>query len=381
MLVTVNRRKTKTSKQNTAKTDLEFWTKLTTSFSRRSKNIRSFCVFMASSSFSSGFCPLRLPGVDVLVASWIRASIMCCCSDELLCGVMAPDTTGSCCVCTMTGGGISPIWMRWTRAATSEPRRELISSEPRTEKASSSSAAALTLALSSGRSDSFSSRALNVVPDVMLLPSRLGGFVPSSELESAFCETSSDEVGVRLAVEEESVWVNPSAASNAMSFKTRPGVSGTADVILSSVRFFANASCFSSSDGDTSTFGLFASIDCTVVSGSCSFSILSAEGDVFLGFCRFGWAAPSEGEVLETFIKLSLRGLEPSTMALAPRTAGAGRSFFDAEAATCSEAEAHRVSLGYNAAMEPRDQGKASDEGEGRDIPWRTTSFPSQPPC
>lgn len=68
--------------------------------------------------------------------------------------------------------------------------RELGSSGPRNEKASSSSAAAaLTLALSSGRRDSFSSRA-KVVPEVMLLPSRLGGLVPSSELESARCDSS-----------------------------------------------------------------------------------------------------------------------------------------------------------------------------------------------
>lgn len=65
--------------------------------------------------------------------------------------------------------------------------------EPRMEKASSSSAAAFTLALSSGRNDSFSSKA-KVVPEVMLLPSRLGGFVPKSELESARSDVSSEGV-------------------------------------------------------------------------------------------------------------------------------------------------------------------------------------------
>jgi len=75
----------------------------------------------------------------------------------------------------------------------SEPIRELAKKDPRTEKESSSSAAALTLALSSGRSDSFSSKA-NVVPEVMLFPSRLGGLVPRSELESALCELSSEGV-------------------------------------------------------------------------------------------------------------------------------------------------------------------------------------------
>ena len=61
------------------------------------------------------------------------------------------------------------------------------------EKASSSSMPAFMLALSSGRNDSFSSNALKVVPEVMLLPSKLGGFVPSSELESAL-ELSSEGV-------------------------------------------------------------------------------------------------------------------------------------------------------------------------------------------
>lgn len=75
--------------------------------------------------------------------------------------------------------------------ATSEPIRELAIRDPLIEKASSSSAEAFTLALSSGRSDSFSSSA-NVVPDVILFPSRLGALAPISELESALCEASSD---------------------------------------------------------------------------------------------------------------------------------------------------------------------------------------------
>jgi hypothetical protein len=99
-------------------------------------------------------------------------------------GALEPDV-----VCGNLRSGISPSWMPRALAANSEPIRELVTREPRTEKASSSSAAAFTLALSSGRRDSFSSRA-NVVPEVMLFPSMLGGLVPSSELESALCESS-----------------------------------------------------------------------------------------------------------------------------------------------------------------------------------------------
>lgn len=75
--------------------------------------------------------------------------------------------------------------------ATSDPILELAICEPRTEKDSSSSAAALTLALSSGRSDSFSSKA-KVVPEVILFPSRLGALAPVSDMESALCEASSE---------------------------------------------------------------------------------------------------------------------------------------------------------------------------------------------
>src|SRR3954470_14770785 len=99
--------------------------------------------------------------------------------------------------------------MRCMRAATSELTRELPTKGPRTEKLSSSSAAALTLALSSGRKDSFSSRTLYVVPDVMLLPSRLGGLVPRSELESPFVEFSSDGVWLFPSLLDLSVDVEP----------------------------------------------------------------------------------------------------------------------------------------------------------------------------
>ncbi len=61
------------------------------------------------------------------------------------------------------------------------------------ENASSSSAAAMTAGAVVRSEDSFSSIA-NVVPEVMLFPSRLGGLVPSSELESARWELSSDGV-------------------------------------------------------------------------------------------------------------------------------------------------------------------------------------------
>lgn len=71
---------------------------------------------------------------------------------------------------------------RYARAAASDPIRDPATIDPLPEKVSSSSAA-LTLALSSGRKDSFSSKA-KVVPDVILFPSRLGGFVPSSDPES-----------------------------------------------------------------------------------------------------------------------------------------------------------------------------------------------------
>lgn len=91
--------------------------------------------------------------------------------------------------CASLRSGMSPSWIPRARAAASELIREPAMKDPRMEKASSSSAAALTLALSSGRRDSFSSKA-KVVPEVILLPSKLGGLVPNSELESHFCESS-----------------------------------------------------------------------------------------------------------------------------------------------------------------------------------------------
>lgn len=64
----------------------------------------------------------------------------------------------------------------------SEPMRDPIAADPGGEYKSSSSMA-LTLALSSGLSDSFSSMA-KVVTDATLLPSRLAGFCELAEEES-----------------------------------------------------------------------------------------------------------------------------------------------------------------------------------------------------
>src|SRR5687768_7329991 len=110
---------------------------------------------------------------------------------------------------------MSPKAMPRGRAARSDPIREPARREPRTDNPSSSSAAALTLALSSGRRDSFSSKA-KVVPDVMLLPSILGGFAPSSDPESAFAESS----------EPLSRWLMPflGADGEVLPFTTRLGV-------------------------------------------------------------------------------------------------------------------------------------------------------------
>lgn len=102
--------------------------------------------------------------------------------------------------------------------------RELVSRESRMENASSSSAAAaLTLALSSGRRDSFSSRA-KVVPDVMLFPSKLGGFAPRSELESAFCE--SPELDWRLMI------LGFSGKAPPLPFTTRLGILESRETFL-----------------------------------------------------------------------------------------------------------------------------------------------------
>lgn len=265
----------------------------------------------------------------MLVASCTRASVTGCCSDELLRGVATPDTTGSWLASGTRRGGMSPIWIRWTRAATSDPMRELTSRDPRMEKESSSSAAALTLALSSGRSDSFSSRALNVVPDVMLLPSKLGGFVPSSELESTFCDTSSDEGCVWLELEELAFPMGPSAVASAVSFSTRSGVSGA---IFSACKSFSMDFSAASRDG-----GALASLE--AVNGAV-FSVLCvcgafavADGDA-LGFSR---ADVLGAAALVMLSKLSCRVLEPSTMAPGFRDADppVGRSFFVADAATC----------------------------------------------
>ncbi len=162
-----------------------------TSFSSRSRKYRSLGLARASSSFSSGAWrymtlsaseePSALSGIAELRAGG--------CSDVELWGVRMPCPRGPVGGCTSLRSGMSPSWMPRARAAMSELIREPAMKEPRIEKASSSSAAALTLALSSGRSDSFSSIA-NVVPEVMLLPSKLGGLVPSSELESHFCDSS-----------------------------------------------------------------------------------------------------------------------------------------------------------------------------------------------
>lgn len=91
------------------------------------------------------------------------------------------------------------------------------------EKASSSSVAAFILALSSGRNDSFSSNALKVVPEVMLLPSKLGGFVPSSELESA------------LELSSEGVWLMTTLLGVNTEL-TNGTLIGTSDVLVSSFR-------------------------------------------------------------------------------------------------------------------------------------------------
>lgn len=133
-----------------------------TSFSKRNKKYRSRLVDSARSSFSSG--------------AWRYITLSASgCSEEVLWGVMTPCGWLAC------GLRKSDSWPPRVRAAASEPMREPASSE----LASSSSAAALTLALSSGRNDSFSSSA-NVVPDAMLFPSRLGGFVAKSETDCAF---------------------------------------------------------------------------------------------------------------------------------------------------------------------------------------------------
>ena len=81
----------------------------------------------------------------------------------------------------LSGTMASPSAMCLARYARSDPIRDPAMREPRID-VSSSSATAMTLALSSGRRDSFSSR---ILVDAVLLPSKLGAMASSSELESA----------------------------------------------------------------------------------------------------------------------------------------------------------------------------------------------------
>lgn len=85
--------------------------------------------------------------------------------------------------------------------AASEPMRDPATIDPLPENVSSSSAA-FTLALSSGRSDSFSSNA-KVVPEVILFPSKLGGFVPKSDNESALPNISCGDPLPKIPVDSE----------------------------------------------------------------------------------------------------------------------------------------------------------------------------------